>query len=131
MEFNIASWNIRGMGTLDKQNEIKKLINDHKLSVCAILETQAKSKELDRVCTKIFNNWSWCTNMAKYRKGCRIVVGWNSTVVDVEVLFISWQVIFCLVQTVQRKTKFFCNFVYAANHGNERTVLWNEIEDQK
>ncbi|GKB02678.1 probable L-cysteine desulfhydrase, chloroplastic [Tanacetum coccineum] len=119
-----------GMGTVDKQDEIQKLILENKISIFAILETRAKDNEADRICSKIFNRWNWCTNMPKCSKGCRIALGWNSRVVNVNVIFYSWQVMFCLVESIQDKTKFFCSFVYAANHGKERKDLWKDLSHQ-
>ncbi|GKE84384.1 RNA-directed DNA polymerase, eukaryota, reverse transcriptase zinc-binding domain protein, partial [Tanacetum coccineum] len=45
----LASWNIRGVGTVDKQDEIQKLMLESNLSLLAILETRAKRKEVDRI----------------------------------------------------------------------------------
>ncbi|GJV30376.1 RNA-directed DNA polymerase, eukaryota, reverse transcriptase zinc-binding domain protein [Tanacetum coccineum] len=63
--------------------------------------------------------------------GCRIVVGWNPNDVKVGVLSMSWQVMFCLVEVIHQKSKFFCSSVYAANHGKERQSLWNDLMIQK
>ncbi|GJZ45128.1 pentatricopeptide repeat-containing protein [Tanacetum coccineum] len=98
MELKLASWNIRGMGTVDKQDEIQKLIPENNLSILAILETRAKGKEVERICSKVFNRWNWTTNMSN---------------------------------CIQEKTKFFCSFVYAANHGKERAELWKDLAYQK
>ncbi|PWA62461.1 RNA-directed DNA polymerase, eukaryota, Reverse transcriptase zinc-binding domain protein [Artemisia annua] len=107
MELKIASWNIRGIGTKDKQSEIQKLILENNLNICSVLETNAKSKELDKICSKVFNNWSWVTNVTKCRKDCRIVVGSNSNMMNAEVLYMSWQVMYCLAETVQKKNQSF------------------------
>ncbi|GKA57377.1 hypothetical protein Tco_0756565 [Tanacetum coccineum] len=70
-------------------------------------------------------------NSPLHHKGCRIALGWNSKVVNVNVIFYSWQVMFCLVKSIKEKSKFFCSFVYAANHGKERIDLWKELTSQK
>ncbi|GJR86507.1 RNA-directed DNA polymerase, eukaryota, reverse transcriptase zinc-binding domain protein [Tanacetum coccineum] len=131
MELKLASWNIRGVGTMDKQDEIQKLMLESNLSLLAILETRAKRKEVDRIYSKVFNRWKLSTNMNAYNKWCRIGVGWNSNVIDIHFLFSSWHVMFCLVETVQEKTKFFCSFVYAANNDKERAELWKDLANQK
>nr|GEX18988.1 hypothetical protein [Tanacetum cinerariifolium] len=131
MELKLASWSIRGMGTVDKQDEIQILILENNLSIIAILETRAKGKEIDRICSRIFNRWNWSTNMNNCNKGCRIVVGWDTNVIDIHVLISSWQVMFCLVETVQEKIKFLCSFVYAANNGKDRVELWKDLALQK
>nr|GEW86093.1 hypothetical protein [Tanacetum cinerariifolium] len=54
-------------------------------------------------------------------------MGWDTNVVDIHVLFSSWQVMLCLVEIVQEKTKFLCSFVYAANNGKDRVELWKDL----
>ncbi|PWA94055.1 RNA-directed DNA polymerase, eukaryota, Reverse transcriptase zinc-binding domain protein [Artemisia annua] len=73
----IGIWNIRGMGTSDKQKEVVNLINSENLSICAVLETRLKSSKLQKVCDKVFRNWEWDSNMQHCSKGCRIALGWN------------------------------------------------------
>jgi hypothetical protein len=57
--FSVASWNIRGMNQSPKQNEVRQVIHDNKLSVCEILELHVTSSSLDRLCSKVFRHWSW------------------------------------------------------------------------
>ncbi|GKC34597.1 RNA-directed DNA polymerase, eukaryota, reverse transcriptase zinc-binding domain protein [Tanacetum coccineum] len=130
MELKIATWNIRGIGYKEKQDEVKKLILDQKLSLCTIIEARAQAKHLSRICSKIFGGWKWASNVNMCPKGCRIIVGWNYNDVKVEVLSMSWQVMFCLIEVSQQKSKFFCSFVYAANHGKERQSLWADLAKQ-
>ncbi|GJW50195.1 RNA-directed DNA polymerase, eukaryota, reverse transcriptase zinc-binding domain protein [Tanacetum coccineum] len=68
--------------------------------------------------------------MNKCSKGCRIALGWDSKAVNVNVIYYTWQVMFCVIESVTGKTKFFCSFVYAANHGKERIDLWKDLESQ-
>ncbi|GKC01404.1 RNA-directed DNA polymerase, eukaryota, reverse transcriptase zinc-binding domain protein [Tanacetum coccineum] len=51
-----GAWNIRGIGTLDKQNEIQKLILENKLSIFAILETRAKDLNFQK---QVVNGKPW------------------------------------------------------------------------
>ncbi|GKB26479.1 RNA-directed DNA polymerase, eukaryota, reverse transcriptase zinc-binding domain protein [Tanacetum coccineum] len=41
------------------------------------------------------------------------------------------KLLFSFVETVQRKSKFFCSFIYAANHGSKRNELWRDLTYQK
>ncbi|GJW67845.1 RNA-directed DNA polymerase, eukaryota, reverse transcriptase zinc-binding domain protein [Tanacetum coccineum] len=100
MELKIASWNIRGLGTSEKQKEVKKLIADEDISICGILETRLKSKCLSSICGKMFEGWNRVTNMNKCNKGCRIIVSWNADVADIRVIHVTSQVMLCLVETV-------------------------------
>ena len=77
MEFQIRVWNIRGMNTSDKQNEVRNLMRNENLKIFIILETQLKNKKLIKNCEKVFVQWDWVHNMDS-PKGYRIVVGWNT-----------------------------------------------------
>ena len=52
--YSIASWNIRGMNQSPKQNEVRQIISENKLSVCAILESHVASSRLEGLCKKVF-----------------------------------------------------------------------------
>ncbi|GJV56808.1 RNA-directed DNA polymerase, eukaryota, reverse transcriptase zinc-binding domain protein [Tanacetum coccineum] len=80
----IASWNISGLGKLSKQNAIRNLMNDEKLSICAILETRLKGPKVKRIGDKVFGRWSWCDNAHFCVRGCRIMVRLLCTFIHVE-----------------------------------------------
>lgn len=123
MDFKIGVWNIRGMGTSEKQKEVLNLINGERLKVFAILETRLKAKELHGICDRMFNRWEWVSNMQFCSKGCRIVLGWDSDDVQVQILNRTSQSIFCIIQAPEYKFKSYFTFVYAANSGSERKEL--------
>ncbi|PWA84059.1 hypothetical protein CTI12_AA163190 [Artemisia annua] len=77
MDIKIATWNIRGLSTSDKQDEVRKLISEEKLQVCAIIETHVKFPKVNKMGQVIFGNWEFVTNAENNNKGCRIMVGWN------------------------------------------------------
>ncbi|GJS20997.1 RNA-directed DNA polymerase, eukaryota, reverse transcriptase zinc-binding domain protein [Tanacetum coccineum] len=66
MELKVASWNIR------------------------VIEARGQTKDVDRICNRIYGVWDWTSNMAKCRKGCRIMLGWNRNVVNIQVLNMTW-----------------------------------------
>nr|GEV16455.1 hypothetical protein [Tanacetum cinerariifolium] len=47
---NVGAWNIRGMNLSPKQNEVRHVIYDNKLSMCAILESYVATRNLERLC---------------------------------------------------------------------------------
>ncbi|GJT29450.1 RNA-directed DNA polymerase, eukaryota, reverse transcriptase zinc-binding domain protein [Tanacetum coccineum] len=110
-----------------KQNEVRKLIRNEKLSVCAVLETHMKKDKIDKVCNKVFGNWSWQHNLDMSKKGCRIIVGWNQDYVQCHLMQSTRQTMCYMVEILKSDTKFFCTFIYAANHERDRRELWNEL----
>ncbi|XP_071689058.1 uncharacterized protein [Rutidosis leptorrhynchoides] len=96
----MASWNIRGMSNMDKQDEVKNLIKDEKLSICAVLETHLKPGNIASIGNNVFKNWEWLSNISHSANSCRIMN-----------LQLSW----------------YGTIVYAKNTGNARRLLWKEL----
>ncbi|GJR51139.1 RNA-directed DNA polymerase, eukaryota, reverse transcriptase zinc-binding domain protein [Tanacetum coccineum] len=57
----------------DKQKEVKKLIQEEGLQLCAILETHVKYKNIKKTCETVFGNWEYITNGEDNNKGCIIM----------------------------------------------------------
>lgn len=131
MDIKVTSWNIRGLSTSDKQKEVKKIIIEEKLQLCAILETHIKYSKVKRIGDKVFGNWDYVTNAEDNNKGCRIMVGWDQNKMDAWLITKKRQSMLLLVETACQKTRFFCTIVYASNSGIERRQLWKEIEAYK
>ena len=51
---SIASWNIRSLNFSPKQREVKQVIFENQLSVCAILESHVRDSKLDKLCASVF-----------------------------------------------------------------------------
>lgn len=56
----IAAWNVRGLGK--KVKEVKDLIENENLNVCAVLETRVKEAKVSTICNKMFGDWLWASN---------------------------------------------------------------------
>ncbi|GJY54256.1 RNA-directed DNA polymerase, eukaryota, reverse transcriptase zinc-binding domain protein [Tanacetum coccineum] len=124
-------WNIRGLSTSNKQKEVKNFITDEALSICEVLETRIKSKMLNNIGDNIFGNWDWYSNMQHCDKGCRIMLGWNSEHVSINLVHCAKQSMFCEIHTVNGNKKVFCTFMYATNGAKERRDLWKDLQIYK
>ncbi|GJS86396.1 RNA-directed DNA polymerase, eukaryota, reverse transcriptase zinc-binding domain protein [Tanacetum coccineum] len=124
-------WNIKGLSTSDKQNEVRNFIANEGLSTCDVLETHIKSKSINKVGNDIFGRWEWYSNMKHCDKGCRIMLGWNVDHVYVNLIHSDKQCMFCEITTVNGNKRVLCTFVYAANGGKERKYLWRNLIIQK
>ncbi|GJZ84155.1 nucleotide-diphospho-sugar transferase [Tanacetum coccineum] len=131
MNENEVSWNIRGLGNVTKQNEIKKLIRNERLSMCAVLETHMKKNRIDKVCMNIFGSWVWQNNVGYSSKGCRIVVGWDTNNVISTLINATAQSMLYKVEVISSKNIVYCTFIYAANKGKDRRDLWKELNLNK
>lgn len=131
MDLRIGTWNVRGMGTSDKQKEVAKLIVEEKLHVCTVIETRLKSSKLVKACDAAFGSWNWISNIQHSRKGCRIAIGWNSDVVFLRNLHMTDQTMLCIIEIANSNTSCFVSFIYVENGGNDRRELWADLHRHK
>ncbi|KAJ9536546.1 hypothetical protein OSB04_un000298 [Centaurea solstitialis] len=125
--FNLAFWNIRGMNAVDKQQELRSLISNNNLHVCAVLETHLRLEVLQSVCDRTFRRWAWVSNQAQSNHGTRIIVAWDQSVVDVMVLESHNQFMHCQIKFRDSQDIFLVSFVYGANRGLDRRALWSGL----
>ncbi|XP_021975392.1 uncharacterized protein LOC110870522 [Helianthus annuus] len=103
------------------------LVSENRLAVCAVLESHVDVKNLDKVCKVVFRNWAWTSNGDLCERGTRIILGWNSDVVDLMVLSQEDQVIHTQICPKHDNNAVFCSFVYAKNSYQERRRLWETL----
>ncbi|GKF84569.1 RNA-directed DNA polymerase, eukaryota, reverse transcriptase zinc-binding domain protein, partial [Tanacetum coccineum] len=111
---SVASWIIRGMNLSPKQSEVRHVIHDNNLAVCAILESHIASSRLDVTCQWVFRHWHWASNK-----------GWNADVVDTSIISQNDQVMWVWIKAERKE--FFCSFIYAHNRYTHRRGLWNSL----
>ncbi|GKB12254.1 putative reverse transcriptase domain-containing protein, partial [Tanacetum coccineum] len=107
------------------------LLREDAYSLCGLLETHVKKKNLNRICKRVLGNWEWVSNISSCNGGTRIIVGWDPHNVSVMVLEQSSQVLHCFVEPVNGDPSFFCSFVYAAVHTVDRRSLWKALHKHK
>nr|GEU84025.1 RNA-directed DNA polymerase, eukaryota, reverse transcriptase zinc-binding domain protein [Tanacetum cinerariifolium] len=76
---------------------------------------------------KVFKAWDWTSNAHLCSKGCRIVLGWNTEVVNIIVLAQTNQAIHMKMIHKTSNEILFCSFIYAGNTTSERRLLWTEL----
>ena len=125
--FSVASWNIRGLSHSPKQKEVRQVMNENNLSVCAILESHVDASVVYDTCRKVCRRWKWTSNGNLCNKGSRIILGWNDDIVDVMVLAQTNQVMHVQVNIRADSKTLFCSFVYADNYYVNRRALWSNL----
>ncbi|GJR27110.1 RNA-directed DNA polymerase, eukaryota, reverse transcriptase zinc-binding domain protein [Tanacetum coccineum] len=127
----MVAWNVRGMCNRDMQKEFRKFISDEKLNICAALETHIKERKINKIYDFVYGNWSWVSNMNKSDRGCKIIVGWKEEDVNLMLIHSTKQTMLCLNEIKDSKNKFFYCFVYAANTGKERRILYKDLKNYR
>ncbi|GKB24097.1 putative RNA-directed DNA polymerase, eukaryota, reverse transcriptase zinc-binding domain protein, partial [Tanacetum coccineum] len=130
-ESKVEEMNIRGLNRTPKQSEVRQVVSENQLSVCAILESHVDINTLATICSKVFQNWEWTSNANLSNKGCRIILGWNKDVVDVIVMAQTNHVIHAKVIHRADQKAICCTFIYAGNDPRERRVLWADLSLHK
>ncbi|XP_035834111.1 uncharacterized protein LOC110881992 [Helianthus annuus] len=121
------TWNIRGLNRPLKQSEVRTIVAENKLELCAILESHVNIGNLAKVCKFVFRNWNWTSNGGVCSRGTRIILGWNADNLDVMVLAQSDQIMHTQVIFKASKRVLFCSFVYAENKYIDRRALWADL----
>ena len=90
----IAAWNVRGLNSLQKQNEVKHFIQKYEVGLVGLLEHKVKLPNLGKLYQKVFAKWCFTSN-ASYHPGGRIVVAWKAGSFNVNIVAASSQFLHC------------------------------------
>nr|GEU52723.1 hypothetical protein [Tanacetum cinerariifolium] len=71
--------------------------------------------------------WHWASNSAYCVKGTRIILGWNSEMVDINIIAQTDQVMHTRIWIKMEKKELFCSFIYAHNRYTHRRGLWDSL----
>ncbi|KAJ9557115.1 hypothetical protein OSB04_011729 [Centaurea solstitialis] len=121
------TWNIRGLNTSSKQAEVRDLIKEKGVNICALLETHVKGEVLPNVCSRVFGRWNWVSNQTVSQYGTRIIVAWDEAAFDIMLLELDSQFMNCEIKVRGSNSAFFATFIYGANQGSVRHLLWSGV----
>lgn len=125
--FMLVAYNVRGLNKKPKQAYVKQFIADNNISLVGLLETRVKKHKASRISRAVCRNWTWAFNYDFHYNG-RIWVGWNPSVWNVAILFVSSQIVHCKVQQINSNcSDFLVSFVYGMNTTVERRDLWRQL----
>ncbi|XP_071708475.1 uncharacterized protein [Rutidosis leptorrhynchoides] len=91
------------------------------------LQSHVSLDRLNSICNAVFPRWSWTSNNNVCYKGTRIILGWDSTIVNLMVVNVAKQVMHCVAKLLADDKQFFVSFVYTANHYAARRDLWRDL----
>uniref|UniRef100_A0A803NLX3 Uncharacterized protein n=1 Tax=Cannabis sativa TaxID=3483 RepID=A0A803NLX3_CANSA len=72
----IISWNVRGISSQQKQNEVKQFIANQKVGLVGLLKTRVNAPKLRALYQHMVMGWCFKSNIVWHRGG-RIIVSWN------------------------------------------------------
>ncbi|XP_024963995.1 uncharacterized protein LOC112504288, partial [Cynara cardunculus var. scolymus] len=94
-------------------------------------ESHVARDSFENVSSFIFGRWSWISNQVECDSGTRIIIAWDSRILDVMLLEVHNQFLNCKIILRDNQEAFFCSFVYGANVCNARRQLWSGLRKFK
>ncbi|KAJ9544985.1 hypothetical protein OSB04_024692 [Centaurea solstitialis] len=116
-----------GLNTSSKQAEVRDLIKEKGINICALLETHVKGEVLPNVCSRVFGRLTGVSNQTLSQHGTRIIVAWDKAAFDIMLLESDSQFMNCEIKVRGSHSAFFVTFVYGANQGSVRHLLWSGV----
>lgn len=115
-------------GAVDRlqQNEVRKLIQEHKLSLVGLVETKVKEVNKERVLRALATDWNVVCNYNHSLRG-RIWVCWNPAKLDLSVISQNEQVIHCVVREIANSWSCIISIAYGENCYRNREFLWDDL----
>ncbi|GKC42509.1 zinc knuckle CX2CX4HX4C containing protein [Tanacetum coccineum] len=99
-----------GLNRSPKQKEVRQVVNENNLSVCAILESHVDVATIYDTCKKVCSRWKWTSNGSLCSKGSRIILRWND---DLLMRGFLW----CQGEMKKGKAKVAWNSICMPKHG--------------
>ncbi|XP_062075282.1 uncharacterized protein LOC133779324 [Humulus lupulus] len=123
-EYNILSWNVRGLNKREKQRSLHAFCSLNKIGIGAFLETKLRGNKLEEKMASQFVGWKFYKGTAN--EG-RILLVWQLNIMSVEVLQDSDQFIHAYVKELCSGREFYLTFVYGKTTIQERIQLWQDL----
>lgn len=89
---SLCFWNVGVINNPRKQKEILGFLHENKVGFCGLVETKLKKKSARKVMQNKFSTWSIATNL-HIQNGGRLLIAWNRSIFEVNILFLSDQII--------------------------------------
>ncbi|KAJ9544285.1 hypothetical protein OSB04_023992 [Centaurea solstitialis] len=99
--------------------------------MCNIVESKVLDVNLGNVCSQVFHNWNWISNVNFTDTGARIILAWDVKKLDIMAVEIHAQFIHCLIRIRGVNEPFYATFVYGANTMGDRRALWSGLRKAK
>lgn len=122
----IATWNIRGCNKSLKLKGLPNFIRKHNLDFLGVIETKLKLPMLDCLMRNYLPRWNQVNNFDIIRGG-RILILWNPSKFDLNVISMSPQNVHCKIVCRETHVSFFVTVVYGLHTVVKRRGLWESL----
>lgn len=122
----ISGWNVRGLNIPLKQSIKVTFMKDNNVDIMGVLECKLNETRLDSLMRSKLVGMKQCNNFGLHDAG-RILVIWNSTMVDVIIVGIISQLIHLSVSCKVTSHTFLVTFVYDFHTIVNRRSMWEKL----
>ena len=121
---NWLIWNIRGFNFPLKQKEVKVKVKKLNVNLVCLVETRVREEKIGEIMNSFLPRWKFCFFISQHGLG-RIWVMWTEDMFSIQICQIIPQAIHCKI--LFRDKMCYSSFIYGANKGVERNVLWDNL----
>jgi len=125
---NVVSWNIWGLNSPNKQEDLKLFLYSNKVGLIGLLETKIILHKVDNIANKVFMGWQWQHNFHLNSKG-RIWLAWKPSAYHLEILKVTDQLIHGKALQYNSNKQFYITMVYGMNQASQRQELWDDLQN--
>lgn len=126
MDNTLLLWNVRGLNSVLKQQEVSVLCKKNKCGLVALFETKLNKAALLTCYKKWFPQWHSLDNTPSIGKG-RILFLWRQDEFQVQLLAMEPQFIHVKVEVKATLQSVYLTVIYASNEQTERLQLWDSL----
>ncbi|XP_004252671.1 uncharacterized protein [Solanum lycopersicum] len=109
-----------------KQKEIKKCLQNNKVTLAGLIETRVKENNTRTTINNIAAGWN-CLNNYKDAVNGRIWIIWDDSWYEVKLITSATQMIHCYIQERSKGFQFHLTVVYGFNTIEQRKSLWSDM----
>ena len=122
----IVCWNVRGMNSPQKQEDIRLFLHKHSPGMVCFIETKVLEENMAQVVGRVCNNWQWAHN-ADIMNKVRVLVCWHPQRYHFQVLFQTDQLIHGKAMQLSTNKQFYITFAYGRNLEAQRIPVWDDL----
>ena len=98
----IACWNVRGLNSLARQQEVRSLVQELNISLISLVEIKVRADNSPSISKNLLGGWKLLHNYIHHPSG-RVWVLWNLEIIDVSLLWSSNQIIHLSVEIIENR----------------------------
>lgn len=123
----VMSWNAKGICLPLTQKGIKKLLGEHNVRICGLMETKYGNHDVDQLVSRVAPGWKHFSNFDLDRRA-RILVLWDAQHFQLDVVDRSVQHIACVARCLTTDRVYGLCFVYGLHSIVDRRPLWASLD---